>query len=57
MNVALPYRILVYANEGKTWIEMLRPKPMLDLLSDRAEFRAMAEEVGVTIGKIIDDSK
>ncbi len=57
LNVALPCRISVYENEGKTRIGMFRPKAMLDLLSDDPALRTIANEVEASMVKIIDESK
>ena len=57
MNVALPCRISVYENRGKTWIGMIRPKTMLEMLSQNPALRAIAEEVEATMVKIVDAAK
>ena len=45
MNVALPCRISVYEDGGRTKIGMIRPKAMLVMLSDSSALRAIADEV------------
>lgn len=57
MNVALPCRISVYENRGKTWIGMIRPKAMLEMLSPLPGLKAIAAEVEETMVKIIDGAK
>lgn len=57
MNVALPCRISVYEKEGRTWIGMIRPAAMLALLSESAELKVIADEVEVTMIRIIDGAK
>lgn len=57
MNVALPCRISVYESQGRTWIGMVRPKAMLDMLSQNPALRAIATEVEAAMVKIIDGAK
>lgn len=57
MNVALPCRISVYESQGKTWIGMIRPGAMLEMLSPLPALKVIAEEVEATMVKIIDEAK
>jgi len=57
MNVALPCRISVYEDGGQTKIGMIRPKAMLDLLSDAPGLHAIATEVEAEMVRIIDEAK
>lgn len=57
MNVALPCRISVYESQGRTWIGMVRPKAMLDMLSQNPALRAIATEVEAAMVKIIDGAR
>lgn len=57
MNVALPCRISVYEEEGRTKIGMIRPKALLATLSDAPDLKAIADEVETTMIRIIDEAK
>lgn len=57
MNVALPCRVSVYEDEGKTRIAMIKPTAMLNALSDSAELETVAQEVEATLIKIIREAK
>ncbi|HEY8328357.1 MAG TPA: DUF302 domain-containing protein [Rhodanobacter sp.] len=56
LNMALPCRISVYADAGKTWIGMIRPVPMLGTLSTDPALVATAGEVEQTLTRIIDEA-
>lgn len=57
MNVALPCRISVYEDGGRTNIGMIRPKAMLAMLSDAPALHAIADEVEAAMVRIIDEAK
>ncbi len=57
LNMALPCRISVYTEKGKTKIGMIEPAQMLAMLSTDAALTAIAKEVEATMIKMIDDSK
>jgi uncharacterized protein (DUF302 family) len=57
MNVALPCRISVYEDGGRTKIGMIRPKAMLAMLSGAPALQAIADEVEAAMVRIIDDAK
>lgn len=57
MNMALPCRISVYTEKGKTRIGMIKPKQMLAMLSEDEELGQIAKEVEATTTRIIDESK
>ena len=57
LNMALPCRISVYTEKGKTKIGMIEPAQMLSMLSKDASLAAVAKEVGASITKMIDESK
>lgn len=57
MNMALPCRISVYEEGGKTKIGMIKPKDMLAFLSDSPTLMKIAEEVDAITTKIIDEAK
>lgn len=57
MNMALPCRLSVYAEEGKTKIGMISPKAMLQALSDSPELKRIADEVETATMKMIDEAK
>ncbi len=56
MNMALPCRVSVYSENGKTKIGMIRPKAMLEMLSDDPGLAKVATEVEATMIKIIDET-
>ena len=56
MNMALPCRVSVYTDAGKTKIGMIRPKPMLEMLSNDPALSKVADEVEATMIKIIDEA-
>jgi uncharacterized protein (DUF302 family) len=53
LNMALPCRVSVYTEEGKTWIGMIRPTPMLGMLSSDPALAAIAREVEQTLVNVI----
>jgi uncharacterized protein (DUF302 family) len=57
LNMALPCRISVYTEMGKTKIGMIRPVPMLAALSQDASLVKVAQEVETQTRKIIDESR
>jgi uncharacterized protein (DUF302 family) len=56
LNMALPCRISVYTDAGKTWIGMIRPVPMLRMLSTDAALQATANEVETALTRAIDEA-
>ncbi|MGN6328817.1 MAG: DUF302 domain-containing protein [Rhodanobacter sp.] len=56
MNMALPCRVSVYTDGGRTWIGMIRPAPMLAMLSSDPALEAMAGEVEQALARIIDEA-
>ena len=57
MNFALPCRVSVYSEHGKTKIGMIRPTALLKALSDSPSLARVAEEVEEAIIKMIDEAK
>src|SRR5512134_1288524 len=57
MNMALPCRISVYQEGGKTKIGMIRPTALLGLFPDAEAFKAVAEEVERETMRMIDEAK
>ncbi|MDD4927980.1 MAG: DUF302 domain-containing protein [Gallionella sp.] len=57
LNMALPCRISVYTEKGKTRIGMIRPVPMLLALSDDEALTRVAQEVEEKIIQMIDEAK
>lgn len=57
MNIALPCRVSVYEQDGRTWIGLLSPKAMLGLMSDRPELKEVAAEVEAAMQRMIEDAK
>ena len=50
LNMALPCRISVYTEKGKTHIGMIKPKDMLAMLSSDPVLTAVAREVRQLVG-------
>ena len=57
MNMALPCRVSVYEEEGKTKIGMMRPTALLQSLSRSEALMRVAEEVERKIIDMIDEAK
>ncbi len=57
LNMALPCRVSVYSEKGKTKIGMLRPTTMLKTLSDSPKLAQIAKEVEDTIIVMIEEAK
>ncbi len=57
LNMALPCRISVYTENGKTRIGMIKPVPMLAALSQDASLVKVAQEVEAQTRKMIDESR
>jgi len=57
LNMALPCRISVFTENGQVKIGMIEPAKMLEMLSDNAELKAVAEEVEQATIKMIDQAK
>lgn len=57
LNMALPCRISVYTEQGKTMIGMIKPVPMLAALSHDPTLVNVAQEVEAKTRKMIDESR
>lgn len=57
LNMALPCRISVYTERGKTMIGMILPVPMLAALSQDASLVKVAHEVEAKTKKMIDEAR
>lgn len=57
LNMALPCRISIYTDNGKTYIGMLRPSVLLLMLTDSDELASSADSVERTLIKIINEAK
>ena len=57
MNIALPCRISVYQDGGKTLIGMVRPTVLLSSLSKSEELQLIAEQVEQDTIAIIESAK
>jgi len=57
LNLALPCRVSVYSEKGKTKIGMIRPTVMLKFLSDSPKLEKTAKEVEVAIIAMIEEAK
>ena len=57
LNMALPCRISVYTEAGKTKIGLIKPVPMLSALSDNPELLEIAKEVEGQLIQMIDTAR
>ena len=57
LNMALPCRISVYTEDGKTRLGMIRPVEMLTPLSDDPVLREVAAEVEEATRTMIDEAR
>jgi uncharacterized protein (DUF302 family) len=57
MNMALPCRISVYQDEGKTKIGMIRPTALLALFPGAADLKTVAEDVERETMRMIDEAR
>lgn len=57
LNMALPCRISVYTEQGKTKIGLIRPIQMLTALSQEASLLQVAKEVEGKIIQMVDEAK
>ena len=57
LNMALPCRVSVYSEGGKTKIGMMKPSAMLKALSDSPVLAGMAQEVEKSIIEMISEAK
>jgi len=57
MNLALPCRISVYQEQGKTKIGMIRPTALLAIFPEAADLKSVAEEVERETMRMIDEAK
>ena len=57
LNMALPCRISVFTEQGKTKIGLIRPMQMLSALSQNAELLQVAKEVEEQTIQMVDEAK
>ena len=57
LNMALPCRISVYTEKGRTWIGLIRPVQMLSSLSQDAALLQVAKEAEEKTIQMVEDSK
>lgn len=57
LNMALPCRISVYTDAGKTFIGMIKPVPLLGMLSQEVTLQATAREVEAQTMRMIDEAR
>lgn len=57
MNLALPCRVSIWQEGGRTRIGMLRPKALLDLLSKDGTLHAVAHEVEKAMVAMIEEAR
>jgi uncharacterized protein (DUF302 family) len=57
MNLALPCRISIYQDKGKTKIGMVRPTALLALFPEAPDLKAVADEVERETMRMIDEAK
>lgn len=57
LSMALPWRISVFTENGATKIGLVRPDPMLALLSQSAELSRLAREMEEKVIQIVDETR
>ena len=57
MNLALPCRISVYQEKGKTKIGMIKPTALLALFPEATDLKSVAHEVERETKRMIDEAK
>ncbi|MEO5560376.1 MAG: DUF302 domain-containing protein [Dokdonella sp.] len=57
LNMALPCRISVYTEAGKTHIGLIKPIPMLGMLSTDPALTAIARDVEDATVRMVDEAK
>ena len=57
LNMALPCRISVFTEKGKTSIGLIKPEQMLSALSQDPALAAVAREVEAATIKMVDEAK
>jgi uncharacterized protein (DUF302 family) len=57
LNLALPCRVSVYAENGTTKIGMIKPSGMLKSLNDSPTLSAIADEVEAAMIEMIDEAR
>lgn len=57
LNMALPCRVSVYTENGKTMIGVIKPLPMFSALSQDAGLAEIARDVEGVIKQIVDEAK
>lgn len=57
LNMALPCRISVFTDHGKTMLGLIKPVGMLSALSQDAELIGIAEEVEAKTIQMVDEAK
>jgi len=57
LNMALPCRISVFTEKGKTKIGLIKPKQMLSALSQDADLVQIAKEVEEQTVRMVDEAK
>ena len=57
LNMALPCRISVYTEKGRTWIGLIRPVQMLSSLSQDAALLQVAKEAEEKTIQMVEDAK
>lgn len=57
MNIALPCRVSVYEDKGKTILAMVRPTSLLESLSDASALKPVADEVEKAMITMMEEAK
>jgi uncharacterized protein (DUF302 family) len=57
LNMALPCRISVYTQDGKTFVGLIRPEGMIAGLSSDAALADVAREVEETMIRMVDEAR
>jgi uncharacterized protein (DUF302 family) len=57
MNLALPCRVSVYQENGRTRIGMIRPTALLSFLSESPRLKTVAQQVESAMVRMIDEAR
>lgn len=57
LNLAVPWRISVFTENGATRIGLIRPQPMLAALSENAESFQLVREIDEKMMQIVDETR
>lgn len=57
LNMALPCRISVYTDKGRTWIGLIKPAALLSMLSGDPALESLAREVEEKTVRMIEEAR